>query len=210
VATVAGVATAAPRKPSRLAAEASSLGPAGLDGTGDQHLAGGAPAALAGPRAADVALVGLDAAGQGLAVRADHRLAELVQPGPGGLVAAEAHLPLQLGGGDPALAGGHQVDGEEPAGEAGLGLLEEGAGEQGVLLAAGRALVDAARPQRVGVTMAAALATEAVRPARPERVFPTLLVGPEPGVELQEILREIVGQHASLRHLVCIAMLTTE
>src|SRR5205085_10004827 len=117
-----------------------------LIGSGCQSLAAGAAAALAGTRAADVGLVGLDPAGQGLAIRADHGLAELVQPAPGGLVAAQAQLPLQLGGGDPALARGHQVDGEEPARQGGLGLLEDGAGEQGVLLAAGRALVDEARP----------------------------------------------------------------
>ena len=50
--------------------------------------------------------------------------------------------------------------------------------------------------------MTAAVAAEAVRPARPEQVFTTLFVGPEPGVELKEILREIVGQHASLRWVV--------
>src|SRR3954449_6555068 len=82
----------------------AGLAAAGLDRPADQGLAGGAPAALAGPRATDVGLVGLDAPGQGLTIRADHRLAELVQPGPGGLVAAQAQLPLELGGGDPALA----------------------------------------------------------------------------------------------------------
>src|SRR4051812_12835289 len=103
-------------------------------------------------------------------------------------LAAEPELPLQLGGGDPALARGDEVDGQEPARQAGLGLLEDGAGEQGVLLAAGHALVDGARPQRVGVAMAAAVAAETVRPACLEQVLPALLVGPEPGVELQEVL----------------------
>src|SRR4051794_37185942 len=84
----------------------TTLAPAALAAAG-LGLAGGAPAALARPRAADVGLVGLDAPGQGLAVGADHGLAELVQPGPGGLVAAQAQLPLELGGGDPALAGRH-------------------------------------------------------------------------------------------------------
>src|SRR5436305_2392938 len=133
----------------------AGLAAAGLERPADQGLAGGAPAALAGPRATDVGLVGLDAPGQGLTIRADRGLAELVQPGPGGPVAAQAQLPPQLGGGDPALAGRHQVDGQEPAAEAGLGLLEDGAGEQGVLLAAGHALVDDLGPERVGVVMAA-------------------------------------------------------
>ena len=66
-----------------------------------QRLADGAGASLAGPRADDVALVRLDAAGQRRETRAEHGHAQLEQPGPGGLVAAEAQLRLQLGGGDP-------------------------------------------------------------------------------------------------------------
>src|SRR3954452_22247117 len=133
----------------------AGLAAAGLDRPADQGLAGGAPAALAGPRATDVGLVGLDAPGQGLAVGADHGLAELVQPGPGGLVAAQARLPLELGGGDPALAGRHQVDRQEPLGPACLGLLEDRASQERVLLAAGHALVDDLGLERVGVVMAA-------------------------------------------------------
>ncbi len=173
----------------------AGLAAAGLDRPADQGLAGGAPAALAGPRAADVGLVGLDAPGQGLAVGADHGLAELVQPGPGGPVAAEAQLPLQLGGGDPALARGHQVDGEEPLGETGLGLLEDRAGEQGVLLAAGHALVDDLGPERVGVVMAARRAPKSIRPAGLEQVLPTLLVGAEPAHERWHVFRQIVRKH---------------
>src|SRR3954452_10624037 len=134
---------------------AAGLAAAGLDRPGDHGLARRAPAALARPRAADVGLVGLDAPGQGLALGPDHGLAELVQPGPGGLVAARAQLPLELGGGDPALAGGHQVDRQEPLGQARLGLLEDRAGQERVLLAAGHALVDDLGPERVGVVMAA-------------------------------------------------------
>jgi hypothetical protein len=142
-----------------------------------------------------VGLVGLDAPGQGLAVGADHGLAELVQPGPGGPVAAEAQLPLQLGGGDPALARGHQVDGEEPLGETGLGLLEEGAGEQGVLLAAGHALVDDLGPERVGIVVATSYASKSVRPAGLEQVLPALLIGAELGQERWHVFRQIVRKH---------------
>src|SRR3954453_16222602 len=184
----------------RAPAEAAAAGPAaaGLDRPADQGLAGGAPAALAGPRAADVALVRLDAAGQGLTIRADHGLADLVQAGPGGPVAAEAQLPPQLGGGDPALAGRHQVDGQEPAAEAGLGLLEDGAGEQGVLLAAGHALVDDLGLERVGVVVPAGNAPGSVRPAGREQVLPALLVGAEPGQERWHVFRQIVRKHRCL------------
>src|SRR6478672_13713676 len=51
-----------------------------------------------------IGLIGLHALRQSLTAGPDHRLADLVQPAPSGLIAAEAHLPLQLGGGDATLA----------------------------------------------------------------------------------------------------------
>src|SRR4051794_39347718 len=104
-------------------------------------------------------------------------------------------LPLELGGGDPALAGRHQVDRQEPLGETGLGLLEDRAGEQGVLLAAGHALVDDLGPERVGVVVPAGSATEAFRPACLEQVLPALLVAAEPGQERWHVFRQIVREH---------------
>jgi hypothetical protein len=125
-------------------------------------------------------LVDLDALGQRLAGRPDHRPADLVQPGPGGLVAGEAHLPLQLGGGDPALARGHQVDRQKPARQPGRGLLEDGPGQERVLLAAGRALVDDLGPERVGIVVPASHATKPLRPACLGQVVTTLFVSTEP------------------------------
>jgi len=74
----------------------------------------------------------------------------------GGLIAAEAHLALQLHCRDPTLARGHQKDRQEPLRQSGppvrlrrpedkLGLLEDGPGQERVLLAAGRPFVDQAR-----------------------------------------------------------------
>src|SRR3954469_24407439 len=74
------------------------------------------------------------------------------------LVAAQAQLPLELGGGDPALAGRHQVGRQKPARQPGLGLLEDGAGEQRVLLATGDALVDDLGPNEGGLQPRRALA----------------------------------------------------
>jgi hypothetical protein len=120
-----------------------------------------------------------------------------VQPRPRRLVAAEAHLPLQFGGGDPALARGHQVDRQEPLGQTGLGLLEDRALEQRVLLAAARALVNVAPPERVGFVVATRPAAEPLRPTLPEQIVPTLLVAAEPGDERRQVLRQIVRQHAN-------------
>ena len=178
---------------------AAGLAATALDRPGDLGLAAGAAARFARSRAADVGLVGLDPRGQRRALRPHHRLADLVQPGPGGLVAAEAHLPLEFHGRDPALARGHQVDGEKPLGQAGLGLLEDRAREQRVLLATGRALLDQPRLVRPGPVVAAAGAAEAVRPARPAQVGPALLSVPNRARKLGRSPGKSVGSIALLQ-----------
>jgi hypothetical protein len=94
---------------------ASRLAAPGLDRPGDQGLAGSAAPWPARSGAADIGLVGLHPVRERLATRPNHGLADLVQPGPGGAVAGKAHLPLELHGGDAALAGCHEVDGKKPA-----------------------------------------------------------------------------------------------
>jgi hypothetical protein len=140
-------------------------------------------------------LVGLDLPGQGLAIGPGHRLADLVQPGPGGAVAGKAHLPLELPGGDAAFAGCHEVDREKPAAQPDLGLLEDGALEQRVLLAAGHALIDDLGPQRVDIAMVAGCAAEAIRPACLEQISTALLIGAELGHERWQIFRQVVLDH---------------
>ena len=121
-----------------------------------------------------------------------------MQPGPGGAVAGKAHLPLELHGGDAALAGSDEVDGEKPAAEPGLGLLEDGPGQERVLLAAGHAFIDDLGLQRVGIVMATGDAAKAFRPACRKEVIPALLIGAEPGQERRQIFRQIVGDHHCL------------
>jgi hypothetical protein len=71
-------------------------------------------------------------------------------------------------------------DRQEPARQPGLGLLEDGAGEQRMLLAAGRALVDQPPPMVVGRPMATAGAAKAFGPALGKQMGPALGIGPEP------------------------------
>src|SRR5829696_9204789 len=165
-----------PGEPEPAETTALSLAAPGLDRPGDQGLAGGPTAGLAGPGTTDIGLIGLHPVRERLATRPEHGLADLVQPGPGGAVAGKAHLPLELHGGDAALAGGDEVDRQKPAAEPGLGLLEDGAGQKRVLLAAGHAFVDQPLLVTPGVVMAAAGATEAARPACLEKIVPALLV----------------------------------
>ena len=188
-------------------AQAAPLGlaAAALDGTGDLGLAGSAAARRARPRAADIGLVGLDPRGQRRPLRADHGAADLVQPAPGGLVAAEAHLALQLHRRDAALARGHQVDRQEPLREPGLGLLEDRAGENRMLLATGRALLDQALLVAVGQIMPAARAAKTRGPTRPHQIGPALRVRAEALQEGRQIARQIPQQlvgHWRPSHLV--------
>ena len=149
-------------------------------------------ARAAGPGTADVGLVRLEARAQRLSLRPHHRLRDLVQPGPGGLVAAEAHLALELHRRDPALARGDQEDRQKTPGVPGLGLLEDGPGEERVLLAAGGTLVDQPRLVRPRPLMAAGGAAKAVGPARPEQIVPALVVGPKAFEKARQIARPIL------------------
>jgi hypothetical protein len=94
-----------------------------------------------------------------------------------------------------------QPDRQKPARQAGLGLLEHGAGQQRMLLAAGDTLVDQPPPMLVGRPMAAALAAKALRPAPGEEVGPALGVGPELGQKRGQIPRQLVRYHGGLHVL---------
>jgi hypothetical protein len=89
------------RKPKTPRASAADL-----HGDPDKPLSNGVSAGLAvGIDAADETLVDLHFAAQGLALGGDHHPAQLLQDEPGGLIAREAELALQLLGGD-ARGGG--------------------------------------------------------------------------------------------------------
>jgi hypothetical protein len=169
-----------------LAESGIALPAVGENRGGDHCIAGRTTVGLAGPCAADRGLVGLHPLSQELAVgRTIAR--QIWQPGPGGLVVAEAHLPLQLHGRDAALARRRQPDRQKPACQAGVSLLEDGAGQQQMLLAAGSTLLD--QPQQVAVDalVAKAGAAKALRPAAVSQIGPALRVGPEPRQKRQQI-----------------------
>ena len=65
-------------------------------------------------RAADVSLIDLDLTGEAIAARADHGTAQLVQPSPRRLVAAQAEHPLQAQRADAVLLAGDEPHGEKP------------------------------------------------------------------------------------------------
>ena len=83
----------------------------------DDRLAGRGATTRAGPHAADIGLVDLDGVLEQLASGQHHRPAQLVQPRPGGLVAAELQHVLQPERGDTILLVDDVPDRREPAGE---------------------------------------------------------------------------------------------
>src|SRR5512144_1311733 len=80
----------------------------------DNGLVLGLTSALSLFRAADVSLVDLDLAGEAIAARADHRPAQLMQPGPGRLLAAQAEHALKAQRADAVLLAGDEPHGEKP------------------------------------------------------------------------------------------------
>jgi hypothetical protein len=168
-----------------------------LDRTGD----GLARRAAARPTRldAEIGFVGLDPHGQGRTMELEHCLVDVVQPQPRRLIAAEAYLALQLNGPDPALARSHQVDGKEPLGEPGFGLLQDRAGQHQVLLDVGCTLVEVAPPRRISLAATVGPAAESLRRALAERKVRTLRVGAEPGDERRQVLRQVVRKYAQPR-----------
>ena len=89
-------------------ADAPDAAPALLSRHRDDGLALDLTAPLAFLRAAHIGFVGLDLAGKAVAAGPHHGPPQLVQPGPGGLVAAEAEGALQPQGAHPVLLAGHE------------------------------------------------------------------------------------------------------
>ena len=166
-----------------------------LDGAGDDGLLLGPAPALAVGRAADVGLVHLHLARQRGAARVHHAPAELLEPRPGGLVRAEAQLPLKLLRAQPLLARHHEVQGEEPDAQPLAGAVEGGARRDRVLVPATVALVDRPRHQGARAPRAAAVADESLRPLLPRQVVGAGFFRAELREERGHGLREVALDH---------------
>lgn len=125
------------------------------DGTDDGDLAGRAAPTLAPLHpaadpaavpvldlAADVGFVHLDNAGELLEHRVLHRGADAMAHVPSGPVLAHADVPLHLQGAHALLGLAHDQDHLEPVPQGELGVLEDGAGQRGELVAVLRARLD--------------------------------------------------------------------
>src|SRR5271166_5557766 len=81
-------------------------------------------------RTADIDLVDFDSSGKAIPTRPDHRSAQLVEPGPGCLIASQAEYPLQAQGAHTVLLAGHEPHCEEPRPQRFTRVLKYRAGSQ--------------------------------------------------------------------------------
>src|SRR5712691_11261148 len=152
---------------------------------------------------ADVATspTGLDAAnerfvyfhrtGQAVPSGAHHGAAELVEPRPGGAVAAEPQDTLQAQRAGTGLLADHPPDRAEPQRQRRASVLEDRSSRHGHLMPAGRAHPEPAsgRPSLGGP---ARRAREVSRPPKLRQVLAARLVGGEPPLQLHERARVIL------------------
>ena len=162
-----------------------------LSGYCNQRLGFGlaAPDALLDP--AQVGLIHLHTAAEAVPSWSHHSAAQLVQPTPGRLVAAQSQHTLQPQGAGPVLLAGHPPHGPKPQGQRFARVLEDRARRHRSLPAAACALPQhfANWPRLVVFTPWAA---EPLRPAHLKQVVSTGLLGSEPRFELGQIARIIL------------------
>ena len=153
---------------------------------GDDGFIRGGPTRFAGFRTAEVALVDLDLAGQGLPIGPNHGGADLREPGPCRLIAAEPELALEFSGRDALLRRGHFEEGAEPQHQRLLALFEDRPGDDRNLPATAGTLVDhPLRRQEVGSVTGAVGAAEAFRPFQSSEILAALVFVRKPASELR-------------------------
>lgn len=117
--------------------------------------------------------------------------------GPGGL-RGDAQLPGQLRRGEGLLGRGQKVDGEKPLLEAHPGLVEDGAGSGGNLIAAGGALVERPAFDGPGFRVRTARAAKTLRPPVIKEGFSAVVLRLEHFHELHQSLGTIHGRASCL------------
>lgn len=123
-----------------------------------------------------------------------HRSTELVQQEPGGLVAAEADLRLQLDRRDAVRVAGNDVGRHEPGAQGKVAAVHQRARRHRCLAAAFAALPGGATAlQRPSPAAAAFGAHEAIRPAALRKIARARLLVREARVELLARHRPVVG-----------------
>jgi len=162
-----------------------------LDRAHDEDLSdGGAPALLLIDRVMlraerHLGLINLDEGLQQASFGIDHGAPEFLEQKPGGLVAADAQLALQLKGRDAVRVGGDDVGGEEPRLERQVAVMHEGAGgHRGLPPTPSAFPCRSLAVQRPGLSAATNRTNEPVWPALTDEVLGTGRVVRKPRLEL--------------------------
>ena len=155
-----------------------------LGGNRDNGLALDLPAPLVLFRAAHIGFVRFHRATEAIPPRADHRPAQLVQPRPGGLVAAEPQRALQTEGADAVLLAGDEPHGHEPGPERLARAFEDGAGGERGAPATAPAAHQIVRHDPSHIGRAAVRTDKAGRPAQAPDVITACCLVPEPIIHL--------------------------
>lgn len=167
-------------------ADAADAAPAFLGRHRDNDLLSGSPAAVACVAPANVGFIDLNLATKMIATGSNHRAAQLVQPGPGRLVAAQTQLPLQVQGAHPVLLAGDKPHRQKPRPQRFSGVLENRARRQRRLPPAGPAPETSSRHHPWIVGHAAFCASEPIWPTHALHIFAARGGVAEPPVHLVE------------------------
>ena len=158
-------------------------------------------ASLAFFRAAHIGFVGLDLADKAVAAGPHHGPPQLVQPGPGGLVAAEAEGALQPQGAHPVLLAGHEPHRQEPCPQRLAGPFENRAGGHRGLPATCPAPQPATGHFPRLADNSTVWAAKAPRPAEPADIGAAGNLTPKPLVQLPEGAWVVSARHRMLSDL---------
>jgi len=142
--------------------------------------------------AADIRFIHLDVSRQRIAAGADHRPSQLMQPGPGGFVAAQTQGALQTQGADPRFLVRDPPHRAEPRRQRRAGVLKDRTGRDRGLMPTGRTVPQPTSSGRPRLLAPTARAPKSVGPAHLSQVPAARLVGREPPVEFAEIPRKIL------------------
>jgi len=139
----------------------------------------------------DIHLVNLDRAGEPITSWPDHGPAQLVQPCPGGFIAAQPENPLDSSRTGTVLLAGHPPDGAEPQHKGFSRPFKDGSGnDRGLIVTRRTAYQTIARMPSFFV--GAARASETIRPPQLVEILSAGLLGRKSPLKLQKVLGVIL------------------
>src|SRR5713226_2308660 len=135
---------------------------------------------------------------QEVAVGPDHGMAQLMEPGPGGAVAAQAEDLLDGHRAGALLLRRDQPDGVEPDPQRLVRVLKNGSGRDGGLVPALGTLQESSSARLPGSFTSTPGTDEAARPAQPSEVLPAAGLGGEAVRELGEGARIVLDDRQAI------------